>query len=308
MEAERYKTSYLGEIFIDFEPEAHEYAIGPSEEDLTPVPAVGDICNYTPKYLTAWGQGIGVAGVLELRRLAGESGKSFGDWIRGVIAPFDLEVPADPLADPKFIQKVMRYLQLDHDSVRQKAADRGSAVHSAYRGFILHGHMPEPDAYTGEVRGYIESLYLFCEAIKGKFETVLCEEPIASPSLGFAGTPDHLARFKTTRVQVGGSVGPRKRPKFEDISGYKLVDLKTSSQVYESHKWQLGGYDRAIQECGFEKPDESVIVLIKANGEGYNWKPQPDRSRSFQHLLHTWEADNREEGWSWSAADLGVAA
>jgi hypothetical protein len=302
MEADRYTTSYAGlagEVFMDFDPTAHAYGIGPTPESLDAVPAAGDLCNYIPKYLTSWGQRIGVEMGIEIRRLAQASGLPTNDWLHKMAAEHGItEVPANPYADPKFLQQIGRKLGLDHDSVRQKAADRGSMIHSAYRGFVLNGVLPNPGDYsTAEAKGYINSLRMFCQAIEGNFETILCEEPICSPSLGFAGTPDHYCHLKRTRVQVGGNA--TKRPKFEDAFGRVLIDLKTSAQVYDSHKWQLSCYEQALVECGFEPPEKRVIVLIKADSEGFNWKPQESRVGGVKHLVGVWEADNRPEGWKW---------
>lgn len=306
MTTDTFTTHYAGlagEVHIDFEPTAHEYGIGPSAESLEGVPSFSDIAEFLPKYLAAWAQNCGIDGTLAL--LDSATIERYDDGA----AKVDLNrIPTD---DRKFVLSRIKQLGMDHDSVRKSAADRGTMVHSAFRGFILNGFLPDPDDYSvGEAKGYIASLRMFCEAIKGRFDSILCEEPICSPSLGVAGTPDLFCELKSTRVQVGGNIGPGKRPKYDDVAGRCLIDLKTSAQVYTSHKWQLSAYSRMLTECGFAPPTERAIVLIKKNGEGYNWKPQPAIStEAIAALVRVWEAENRPEGWRhWSAPENWIDA
>lgn len=300
----------VGKIHIDFEPTAHQYGIGPNPEALDLVPSFSDIAEFLPKYLASWAQNCGVDGVLELGRRAKVSGVPFGSYVRTAAEHDGLDVPEN-VADPKFISRVLGKLGLDHNAVRDAAANRGTSIHSAFRGFIVNGFMPNPDDYEGEeVKGYITSLRMLCEALRGNFDSILCEEPICSPSLGVAGTPDLYCEMGDSRVQVGGNVGPGKRPKYETKSGKCLIDLKTSAQVYTSHKWQLSAYQRFLGECGFEQPATRAIVLIKKNGEGYNWKEQPlIPDDAIAALVRVWEAENRPEGWtSWSTEKARAAA
>lgn len=297
MEADRSKAQYegsAGSICIDFEPTAHQYGIGPDFESLDLVPSVSDITEFIPKWLTAWGQGIGVKGVLEILR------QSCFDEVGGVSR---VDLSRLPVDDPKAVIQTMKKMGLDHDAVRQSAADRGTMVHSAFRGWIVNGIMPNPDDYsTGEAKGYIRSLQMFCEAMEGKIKPIVCEEPLCSPTLGLAGTPDLFAEVDGAKVQTGGNAS--KRPNFGTADGLCLIDLKTSAQVYMSHAWQLSFYHRFLEECGFPPPTERVIVLIKANGEGFNWKPQQDRLGALRSLVDVFNAEKRPEGWKhWSAPE-----
>lgn len=291
-EGDRFSTNYAGvggQVYVDFEPTSHTYGIGPSPEDLQAVPSVSELTEFLPKYLADWAQNRGIIGLAALLERAVRERRDDGTAV--------VDLSGLPLDDPKFLLERIKAARLDHNSIKESAADRGTAVHSAFRGFILHGAMPDPRDYaTGEAKGYIESLRLFCEAIKDKHEPILCEEPLCSPELGVAGTPDLYAEIRGASLQYGGTYG--KRPKYEVKSGRFLVDLKTSAQVYLSHTWQLSFYQRMLRECGFDAPDRRAVVLIKPMGGGYNWKEQKPRPEdALAALVRVWEAENRPEGW-----------
>lgn len=292
-----------GEVHIDFEPTAHEYGIGPTPESLDKVPSFSDIAEFLPKYLASWAQNCGIDGTLKVLDHA--------IIRRGVDGEATVDLSRIPTDDRAFVLASIKKLRMDHDSVRDDAAMRGTMVHNAFAGFINNGFLPDPKDYgTGEAKGYIESLRMFCQAIEGNVDAILCEEPICSPELGAAGTPDLFCELKKSRIQVGGSVGRNKRPKYEDKSGRVLIDLKTSAQVYVSHKWQLSAYQRMLRECGFAPPTTRAIVLIKKDGLGYNWKEQPLMPESaIKALVDVWNAEYRPEGWlHWLAPENWIDA
>lgn len=267
-----YATSH-GDLTIHFAEGS--YALSLNGRALGEVPRMTNIVDWLPKWLAQWGEDGGIEGTL--------------------LACQDLgRIPS--VAD---VKKYMEKHRLTHIGRRDRAAERGSAAHGALQGFIQHGATPDPSNYDGETRGYIASTAMLCEDLRA-FEVVLCEQPVASVEYGYAGTPDLVLRCDgwVPNIQMGGNRS--KRPKFGDVRpGTFLIDAKTSAQVYKSHEYQLSGYKRALQECGVCTVDDQAVVLIKPNGEGYNWRWIKDKP--FLSLLDVFNHEKRPEGW------LGVA-
>lgn len=288
MEVDRFTTSYPNGIHIDFEPEGHTYGIGYSPESLDAVPGASELLDFLPKYLVEWGQGIGVRGSMDLVRRAIVDRDSHGNVL--------LDTSRYSLEDEQFNVKELRRQGLDHNAIRNDAAARGSTVHAAFRGFIDNGVMPNPADYaTGEAKGYIESLRQFCEAIKGNVETILCERPVCSMEFGVAGTPDWLGVVNAANLCTGGEV----RKRHAIFSGLTLFDLKTSKQVYLSHTYQLSLYEKMLRECGvIPKQAQKAVVLIKAQGRGYNVKVQKSKAHALPSLVGLYNAEKRPDGWT----------
>lgn len=127
------------------------------------------------------------------------------------------------------------------DAVLNKAANRGTAVHTAIEIFI------KTDGFVDiqpEFAGYMEAF----EAWWKDFEP----EPLASEYrmyhklMGYAGTADLLCR-------IGGKL--------------TLVDYKTSAAVSEKlHGVQLEAYAQALSSHGIEVEDK-LILHLKKDGE-----------------------------------------
>jgi len=95
-------------------------------------------------------------------------------------------------------------------------------------------------------------------------EIITMEEPRVSEELGLGGTPDIEARVKST-----GKI--------------RRIDAKTSSYIYDSHWWQLAGYDD-ISEL---KADEHQILWIPKNDK-FDCPIRKDlrkEKKIFRHLL-----------------------
>lgn len=78
------------------------------------------------------------------------------------------------------------------------------------------------------------------------------EFQLAHPNLMYAGTADLLA----------------------DVNGELwLIDIKTSSNIYDSHRAQLSMYQRAARETGYAEPDKQGILWLKdRTKKGYQLK------------------------------------
>lgn len=304
MPDDRFVTSWNG-FDVMFDPEPHEYAIEMGDGPKY-IPSTSDILEFVPKYLSAWGQKNGVKGMMEL--------------VRRSVLPYD-EDPENPerrkidlsrfsLDDYDFNFSLIKDLGLDSDSIRDAAAARGTTVHAAFRGWVENGVDPAPALYSGEVVGYIKSLRSLTAALDGKTETLLCEQPIASPLYGVAGTPDWLFRVTSPlKVQKGGNLS--KRPNYLELKPGELclVDFKTSAQVYKSHTYQLSAYEMMARELGIAS-DEVIrrfVCLVKPDGEGVNFKEQPEASEQFLAALCTYNAEKRPDGWNGKKLSVGVA-
>lgn len=303
MTDDRFIQSWDG-VDVYFEPLEHNYQIEMGDGPK-PIPSVSEIMEYVPKYLSSWGQKNGVKGMMELvrrsilDRVASESSDS---------ALIDLS--RFSLDDYDFNFSLIKDLGLDSDSIRDAAAARGTTVHAAFRGWVENGVDPAPALYSGEVVGYIKSLRSLTAALDGKTETLLCEQPIASPLYGVAGTPDWLFRVTSPlKVQKGGNLS--KRPNYLELKPGELclVDFKTSAQVYKSHTYQLSAYEMMARELGIAS-DEVIrrfVCLVKPDGEGVNFKEQPEASEQFLAALCTYNAEKRPDGWNGKKLSVGVA-
>jgi hypothetical protein len=63
-------------------------------------------------------------------------------------------------------------------------------------------------------------------------------------------------------------VYPKRANKVEELPGGRyLLDLKTSSGVYQSHALQLAAYEGASVECGYEPTDYRAVIHVTKTGE-----------------------------------------
>lgn len=299
---EKFVTGY-SDFELWFESLAHAYHVHFNDGVVESVPSVSDITDYLPKWLSAWAQRIGVEGSQELVRRAIRNGPGGPG---GEVVPLDLS--RFSLDDSDFNIGLIQDLGMDFKAVKGRAADRGSAVHAAFRNWVENGILPNPTFYSGETAGYIASLRMLCETLEGYCESLLCERPIASVQYGYAGTPDWLMRV-TERVQVckGGEVR-RSYINLEEGEMW-LLDLKTSSQVYMSHKYQLSAYELALRELMIVRPASPLkraIVLIKPDGKGYNIKEQPECVSGFLGALHIYNSEKRPEGFCGRTTFVGL--
>lgn len=160
--------------------------------------------------------------------------------------------------------------QLDADSIRDKAAFRGTAVHDLHENYVRHGTVPDASIHPPEWRGYITSMIryiMWCEKRGEVPESV--EVIVGSATHGFAGACDTVA--VTT-----GKDGKRSRR-----------DFKTSKQSRAlSHFRQLGAYDGAAVEMGTPACDELGVVILPSDGD---WNPD-------HHISYTHEVEWGEGG------------
>ena len=139
---------------------------------------------------------------------------------------------------------LLKELKRSADDAKEKAGERGTAVHHAAEQYAMFGAVPNPQEYPHELRGYIRAL---AQWILEEQPVILAsEQRVGSISRKFAGTYD--LRFKQgDRLLLG--------------------DYKTSKRPYGEHFAQLGLYNLAAQECGEEPADALAVINIREDGE-----------------------------------------
>lgn len=303
MNEDKFVQSYEN-FDLMFDPEPHQYSVMLDDGETLEIPAVSDITDYLAKYLAPWAQKIGVEGMQELLRRSVVA----GNRPEGEVLPVDFSRVS--IDDADFNIGRIKDLGLDHKAIRDKAATRGTYVHAAYRTAVEHGIDPKPENYHGETIGYVKSVQKLTDVLKGRIETICCEQPVASLNFGYAGTPDHVFRVtEPFEICTGGVV----RRKYETLrpGDVVLLDLKTSKQVYMSHAYQLAAYEIALKELGLVEPGRELrrfIALIKPDGDGYNCKHQKDAINGFLHTLGIYNHEKRQEGWLGRTTFCGLAA
>lgn len=243
-----------------------------------PVPSVTEVNDVLGKPLVAWGQGIGVEGVLELIR-QGQIGKAS---ITGEPTVALGETPFVGRATKESVVALLKEHQLDHKAELTRAQDRGTAVHLAMESYINTGVMPDPEFYQEEHRGYVRGLVKFLTDLKiDKRAKVYSEVRVGSPTHGYAGTFDLLCKLLPCELHT---TPLRKK---EEFKGRGLLDLKTSSSVWDSHFYQLSAYKPAAVECGYPEPEWEAVVRVTADGL-YEVKRNTKTLQDFLVVLATW--------------------
>jgi hypothetical protein len=165
---------------------------------------------------------------------------------------------------------------------RDKAANRGTEVHS-YAEKLVKGEEVE---VPPELSGYVDAYIRFLDEWKPR--PVLVEATVANLQWGYAGQLDLVADLPN---------GER-----------ALLDLKTSKGVYPDMAPQIGAYRHAtvyLDDEGNERPlaelgiTSSYVVHVTANG--YNVHPvDSEADGSFKCFLHLpWLYRRLDEMPSW---------
>lgn len=236
------------------------------------VPSVSDVLNVLKTPLEWWGMVVGVRGMLELANRVAHD-RLLGD-----------------LADEDSVIGLLTQHQLTVNHVRDKASDRGQAVHDALENWAATGLPPDPGVFPEEQRSYVKGLTYFLRAIPSA-EPVATEVMVASVEHGFAGRYDIRVRTHEPHEIVVHRT-PVRGPKFKTLMpGLYLWDLKTSKGVYPAkHFPQLEAYEGASIESGYEPTDGRGVIHVDADG---NYKLVKSRT-NYQHflsILDVWKAE-----------------
>lgn len=241
------------------------------------------------KALPWWGMKVGIEGMLDLHRQGILREVPVGSQ-RVLAVPGPLGVGEAGLVvagvDEVVAQLTSSKLTVNH--VRDKAGDRGTAVHDAFELWANDGTLPDPEMFPAEQRGYVEGLLAFLADAQP--EPVGAEVMVGSVEHGFAGRYDVRLRITEER-QVVYKRTPVKGAQYATLSpGLILGDLKTSSGVYPSHSRQLEAYELASIECGYEPTDARGIIHVSKDGE-YEFVRSTATADDFLVVLAVWKSD-----------------
>lgn len=187
--------------------------------------------------------------------------------IEGVKALDDLGVFATlPMWTTDAVIGLLTEHKLTVNHVRDKAAQRGTNVHDAFDRYAVTGELPNPDDFEAEQKQYVVGLRAFLETVDGCYEPEDTEVLVGSNEYLYAGRYDQRARF-TKPVTLVTKTYPKRGPKVTEVPpGAFLLDLKTSAGVYESHAIQLGAYEGASVESGYDPTDYRVVLRVTNDG------------------------------------------
>jgi hypothetical protein len=220
------------------------------------IPSVTTILDCLEKPGLSWyGMTVGVAGVLELfdrKVISSWAGSQLVDAAGGMVGPED----------------VVRFLTQEKLTVNHlltKAGDRGTSVHDALEDWCKTGTHPHPEIYPESERPYVEGLCKFLIDFGVAFD-IQAEVMVGSLQHLYAGRYDFRCRWgggpMVTRTY------PKRKNKIEELpAGELLIDLKTSSGVYQSHQLQLAAYELASVEDGYSPTDYQYVLHVTKTGE-----------------------------------------
>lgn len=155
--------------------------------------------------------------------------------------------------------ELLKQHKLTVNHVKDKAADRGTNVHSALELYAETGTLPNPENYPENEAGYVRGLVRFLEDA----------QPVVEHSELMVATELFAGRFDMVASLAGEGVVktyPKRADKCEEVSGRWLLDLKTSKGVYPSYHLQLAGYEGAMEECGYGPVDQTGVVRVTDDG------------------------------------------
>lgn len=140
---------------------------------------------------------------------------------------------------------------LDHESIRDEAALRGTCAHEIHENYVRHGAVPSFASHPPGWHGFLQAMARYIVDSERAGETPeSVESLVASAEYGFAGQCDVVVKTKD---------GRRIRR-----------DFKSSKQVYaRKHFRQLAAYEFADVEMGNEPTDEQQVVILRPDGTWY---------------------------------------
>jgi hypothetical protein len=245
------------------------------------------------KDLGWWGQGIGVAGVLELFDRGVLS--TVIDWAtegRQKVVLVDGLDHQPATADTTVAALTANKITVNH--TKDKAADRGTNVHSALEKWAESGgqFFPTPQEFPEEEQSYVSGVLDWIDAMDGAGKPVLSEVMLGSSIYGFAGRCDLVLELSEPREFV---VRALKTPKTIIVQpGRYMVDMKTKNkrpkEPYTADMKQLAAYEIASVEGGYRPTDGQFVLYVMANGT-YEFAPSYATADDFLAVLAVYDAD-----------------
>ena len=224
--------------------------------DWQEVPSVSTVLGVLDKpALVWWGMKVGVEGLMTLIH--------DGDVLQPDDEFFLWDQEGDrELATADDVVALLTRNKLTVNHQRDKAADRGTNVHSALEAWAETGITPDPRFYPENERGYVQGLVNF---INDAHPHPLQSEVMVASLDGYAGRFDLLANLDFAGKVVTKTY-PKREDKREQQSGAFIIDLKTSAKTYPSHALQLAAYRHAMTECGYGEIDHAAVLRVTSDG------------------------------------------
>jgi hypothetical protein len=240
-------------IIVEYSPAPRRFYRVNGEE----CPSVTTVLDCLNKPLSWHGMKIGVAGVIELVR------------------SHDLDIHNTSLEEivgdkSKEIKGLLTIHKLSVNHQLKKDGDRGTSVHDAFEDFFVNDTWPHPEIYPEAERPYVEGLVKFLTdwELNSKFGVVEAQAEVMVGSLQHLYAGRYDLRCKWGGGPMVTRTYPKRANKVEELSaGRYMLDLKTSSGVYQSHALQLAAYEGASVECGYEPTDYQAVIHVTKTGE-----------------------------------------
>lgn len=254
-----------------------------NDEDLAEwfeVPSVSTVLDVLEKGgLSWWGMKVGVEGIQSLVREGLDKFRINDETALEYLT----ESTVDQLVDD------LKAAQLTVNHVKGKAADRGTNVHTALERYAETGVIPDPKFYPENERGYVAGLVAF---LQDAHPNILESELMVASTDGWAGRFDTLANLDFAGDVVIKTY-PKRQPKRAAVGGVWLLDLKTSKNVYASHKLQVGGaYRHGLEECGYGTADHAGVLRVTDDGR-YELIESDATYEDFLSVLETYRVIQR---------------
>ena len=202
-----------------------------------------------------WGMVTGVEGVFELLE-------------RGVLRWGAHDELVDSAGGVVATEDVVRFLtqeKLTVNHVRDRAADRGTNVHTALEQWAA-GIRPQPKVFPESEQGYVRGILKFIDDVAEHGTPLQAEVMVGSLNYLYAGRYD--LRLALGGVKLCSRVTKTGRETYtERKPGVYLVDLKTSKGVYEDYHMQVEAYEQASIESGYDPTDERAVLRVTPEGQ-----------------------------------------
>jgi hypothetical protein len=231
-----------------------------------------------------WGQNVGIAGLLQMRQM----GLDIDALIEQKPAEMEWVEYAKLISSGPLTKH-----QLTTNHVRDAAGTRGYSVHDALQRYATTGSIPDPKEYPPHEQGYVIALVAFLFDVPS-LEPENVELMVGSKEHNYAGRYD-LRGSTGNPHRVVTKVYPKQGAKTTTIPrGSIMWDLKTSVDIFPEHSFQLGAYELASIECGYEPTDYQVVIQCGADGR-YQARRSWASGEDFLMVKACWETYRRVE-------------
>lgn len=269
-------TFYIDRPDVDFDAVEHVYSIG--GERVAGVSSVAKIGGADDSFgiASGWGFRVGY--------------ESAWDYLQ-----------ANPLPATKDgLREELKTRGMTPWAKKDRAAERGSAVHDALEELAQNDTVPIPEKFAEDEQGHVRSVLKWYLHFRPRF--VATEVQVASRTHLFAGRYDLRvlirARLLLPLVDMPGMERLRQDPQAvrirelaaRDELALCLVDLKTSKRIYpETHFPQLSGYELAGVEMGYPATDCQLVLNTNEDG---SFRALPEKNE--------WDEWSADQAVSWS--------